>query len=528
MGENMEGRHIGESTHGKSCGQLLYRNLGIVWIQVFSLDLPQQIDSTNFCKAITAEIDSQVFDYRLLDRGLARFRLKGFDVSILLEDGPDKLTIAGSIHLEAAVFFNSTISITYRLVISEEAGFCHANRHLNSDDVIMLSGIPLGIDHSYPSNIANKSPWGVTLKVPSFHVFNLHLNMQGVVVEDPLEIRGRNEVCHDVMARYKSFFARLGAKETPGLVDSKFTVIDIWENFSHEGKSNISFDDLSASDIMRHVEELHKSELMGLLTLYPFEWPYRDEKAFQRVCGENIAVDTDDLVLVSDNVGLIIGTYGLRGAESPTDWHGYLMERRSVDHVSWPECLHILEIAVAQRHTINSALYILHDTNLGAWSTTNHKSTIKRNSLLALSVGKTIINLNMVRISRYAAHKLLYKEISRRLGIKEDLETLITALDRVNTAIGNIDSVDEIKRSRIVRIFLAFITIVSILQVLFEESRIPILRELWGEPVSRIVAIDVLTLVGLGVVLLGGAAVTAGSIRLIATVTKKIRTRHHK
>ena len=55
-------------------------------------------------------------------------------------------------------------------------------------------------------------------------------------------------------------------------------------------------------------------------SLYPEEWPYRMDSSFEDICGKNIAIDTDDLVLANENMSLVIGTYGNRGKEAPTDW----------------------------------------------------------------------------------------------------------------------------------------------------------------------------------------------------------------
>lgn len=89
------------------------------------------------------------------------------------------------------------------------------------------------------------------------------------------------------------------------------------------------FDRMKEDDIIQHIEKFHRSELVGLMTLYPEEWPYRMEKSFGDICGKNIAIDTDDLVLVNENVCVVIGTYGKRGNCAATNWKEHL-GRRSV------------------------------------------------------------------------------------------------------------------------------------------------------------------------------------------------------
>lgn len=84
------------------------------------------------------------------------------------------------------------------------------------------------------------------------------------------------------------------------------------------------------------------------MSLYPEEWPYRMDSSYEDICGKNIAIDTDDLVLANENMSLVIGTYGNRGKEAPTDWKKHLA-RRDRYHVSWPEYLVLVEILLAKK-----------------------------------------------------------------------------------------------------------------------------------------------------------------------------------
>ena len=60
------------------------------------------------------------------------------------------------------------------------------------------------------------------------------------------------------------------------------------------------------------------------MPFYPEKWPYRMDSSFSEICGKNIAIDTDDLVLTNENMSIVFGTYGKRGNESPTDWQEQL------------------------------------------------------------------------------------------------------------------------------------------------------------------------------------------------------------
>src|SRR5262249_61604161 len=104
------------------------------------------------------------------------------------------------------------------------------------------------------------------------------------------------------------------------------------------GHSGAAVSRLDPDAPIRHIAHEHREELIGMMTLYPFEWPYRDPNVFDRICGRNVALDVDDLVLVTPSTCLVLGTYGRRGgAESSTDWQGVLAQTRAGTRVSWPE-----------------------------------------------------------------------------------------------------------------------------------------------------------------------------------------------
>ena len=87
------------------------------------------------------------------------------------------------------------------------------------------------------------------------------------------------------------------------------------------------------------------------MTLYPQERPYRTEESYNDVCGSNIAIDTDDLIILNSVMCMVFGTYGRRAAGSPTDWGDHLEIRKS-HFVSWPEYMLILEMILAKKYKV--------------------------------------------------------------------------------------------------------------------------------------------------------------------------------
>lgn len=72
------------------------------------------------------------------------------------------------------------------------------------------------------------------------------------------------------------------------------------------------------------------------------------DSSFEDICGKNIAIDTDDLVLANENMSLVIGTYGNRGKEAPPTGKNTGPSRDRY-HDSWPEYLVLVEILLAKK-----------------------------------------------------------------------------------------------------------------------------------------------------------------------------------
>lgn len=105
--------------------------------------------------------------------------------------------------------------------------------------------------------------------------------------------------------------------------------------------------------VIEHIEQCHKAELVGLYESLPRRMALPYGFKLRRYLWEKHHIDTDDLVLANENMSLI-GTYGNRGKEAPTDWKKHLA-RRDRYHVSWPEYLVLVEILLA-KNTLSTVL----------------------------------------------------------------------------------------------------------------------------------------------------------------------------
>ena len=198
---------------------------------------------------------------------------------------------------------------------------------------------------------------------------------------------------------------------------------------------------MTEAQIVSHIRDFHKPELIGLMTLYPGEWPYRDAEAYDDVCGENIAIDTDDLVLVNGNMSIVLGTYGRRGDGQETagtvekkgvNWAEHLKERARY-HVSWPEYLLILQMVLAKKYVIGRANDVLIDATLSA-SSTSSLDLIGQNAKLSMRLSRMVLQLDVVKYSKFASHKVMFDRTTRRLNLDNDLDRLNEMMSMVDVA----------------------------------------------------------------------------------------------
>jgi hypothetical protein len=489
---------------GGPCRGLVYNSYCIVWLDVFTAALSRELPSSQFCQPFASEVDREIFDPRFLERGLmSRFRLTGFQVSLKIDSSATSPAITGPVEVVVASYFDSSISITYRLAVGAAPSFCKATAALDSDQLILLAGAPLGCEHWSPATRPREQST-ISPALALCDVTSLHLDSTGQQLLAPQSLVNHENALTEVFGRYRTFLVDKSSPGSPPTYSTTYVVIDVWEDISD---TPTSFDDWAAPAIVEHIAEHHKSELMGILTLYPYEWPYRDQRCFERVAGTNIAIDTDDLVLVSETVTLIVGPYGRRGAEAPTNWSAVLRDR-SIDRVSWPELVHILEIVLAKLHAVRSAFYRLQLADITWRTRRNGKDLIRENSLLALDVGRMLIDLDAVEFSRFASHRLLSRSLEERLGVAAAVAGLSTALAQIDSAVKNIDSIDDLRRSRIVRLFLAFITVASVFQLFFAPTSIPLVADLVSSAAASAV----------GMTLIGGVALATILMALVGGV----------
>lgn len=470
------------------------------------------------------------FVWRFPKKSVYRFSLRGFDFTMPIRPSDDEdfepIDLEGHANVEMSLFFGNTVSITYRFFFDgKTAGIYTPDKKeadAVTDHVIALLSTYLGAE--YWSADSEDGASNINLE-STFIARNFWLDEDGIEVPEAertdLHMHEGGRAFDKIALRYKKFlYNNYSAyredlsfedrrehevyRKNHGISvvnDHHYAMVDIWENVKHMHEhedgtvEDIFFKArnprLSEAEIVNHIREYHKPELIGLMTLYPGEWPYRDGHAYDEVCGENIAIDTDDHVMCGSNLAVVIGTYGRRSdevknnvehkaANDGTDvkkqgvnWEEHLVARAQY-HVSWPEYLMILQMVLAKKHVIGFAKDQMIDVALTARSH-SAEELIGKNADLGMRLSRQVIQLDMVKYSKFSSHQVMFDRTSRRLRLEEDLNALREIIDMVDNSLHNLSDYKAMKSDFLLNMILVVVSVASTFELLFQNSELPFL-----------------------------------------------------
>jgi hypothetical protein len=323
--------------------------------------------------------------------------------------------------------------------------------------------------------------------------------------------------------------------------DSTYVYVDIWESIDHDNSDEFKEHkrNKAAEEVISHIMNHHRKELIGLMSLYPGEWMYRTDESFDDVCGENIAIDVDDLVLANQKICVTLGTYGIRGGDedsedeeyeerdktkAPTDWEKHLLKIRQPLHASWPEHLLILEMLLTKKHTIKYASESLLGSAFSEKATKEPTSAIEENAKLHIDILHTIANLDAVKYVRFVSHKIMHERTSNRLGIDQDRADLEVMMERVDDSLNVIRDTQAIKQDKIMNAILFLISIAALGEVILSDNEFPRLADVVGEESSTPVGNAIIDLSSL--LFIGGICIVGYfAVRFISRLIMKIINR---
>ena len=462
--------------------------------------------------------------------------IRGFDFLMPLrpteEEDFEPIDLTGHVNVEMSLFFGNTVSMTYRfffdgnsskiLSVPENDGEKATDTDATTDHIIALLSTYLGAEYwsadseEGDSNINLESTFIAKdfwidengREVPQDKRVDLYMS-EGGRAFDEIALRYkkflyakytayREGLTKEEMREHEHFRKRNGVSV---INDNHYAMVDIPEFLKHPvEKEDGTVEDLfsktrkpklSEAEIINHIRDYHKPELIGLMTLYPGEWPYRDGASFDEVCGENIAIDTDDQVMVGTNLAVVIGTYGRRSDEvkqgnigeeaqdgtqvqkQGVDWAKHLEERARY-HVSWPEYLMILQMVLAKKYVIGFAKDQLIDVALQARDK-SAEELIGKNADLGMRLSRQIIQLDVVKYSKFASHLVMFERTTRRLHLDEDMEKLKEVTDIVDSSLHNLSDYKAMKSDFLLNMILVIVSVASTFELLFQNAEMPFL-----------------------------------------------------
>ena len=463
------------------------------------------------------------------ERSVRRFSLRGFDFEMDLNPCGDEefppITMHCHVNVELSLFFGHTVSLTYRFLFDRNAGIL--SRPATTDHIIALLSTYLGAEYwsaekeDEASEPGKKKKTDINLE-SGFTIEDFHYDAEGNPLDKGIDLDffGKGRTFEEITTRYKKFIYRhcsvfdlsvpkkeliinkkhIAEMKIDSASDSHYAMVDLWENIMHPdpvtGEDYFSKDrkhPLTEGQIVAHIQNEHKHELIGLMTLYPGEWPYRDPEAFDEVCGENIAIDTDDLVLVNNNMCMVLGTYGRRGSVdgsvdddsatgSAVNWAEHLQERARY-HVSWPEYLMILQMVLAKKYVIGKANDELVNATLSAGRESAYE-LIGKNAELSLRLSQIVLLLDVVKYSKFTSHKVMFDRTTRRLNLDGDMERLNEMMSMVDSSLHNLSDYKAMGSDFMLNFILALISVASTFELFFQNSEMPFLTYFGFETTS--------------------------------------------
>jgi len=515
------------------------------------------------------DVENLLFSARSLkDKHIARYSMRGFDFRIPVRaateaDGKGgykadfpSVDFEGHANVEVSQFFGNIFSVTYRFLFDDhtcrileadesdnERGGAPGRQHVDAETnhLISLLSAYLGAEY-WSEDDFDSAPQGSIDLTNRLIIKNFWLNDEGIEIEPEDEFMYLEEgdrVFDKVALLYKKYLmrkysagpvAKMSLDSVSVAEDSRYAMVDIWESVKHpykvRGRKRDLFADnhrpkLGEAGIINHIRDCHKAELVGLMTMYPAEWPFRADEAFDEVCGENIAIDVDDLVLVGSHMCVVIGTYGRRGdGVNGVNWKKMMMERRFY-HVSWEEYLLVLQFVLAKKHTLSTAM----DRLISLSDMTDidmAKEVIGECAKSALETSMKVIELDVIKHAKFPSHKIMYDRTARRLNVEDDFNRFKDVLDIMSGNLQSLGDYQSVKSDAFMNKLLIAISVVSLFELTYQDNRWPFMKYIFNSDMQGLASWTSFIAGGLAMVALGVVIYKTEFVKkLIKTIKEK-------
>lgn len=87
-----------------------------------------------------------------------------------------------------------------------------------------------------------------------------------------------------------------------------------------------------------------------------------------------------------------------------------------------------------------------------------------------------IVQLNVVKYSKFMSHKVMFDRTTRRLDLENDQKKLIKLMEMTDSSLHNISDYKSVKADMVLNVILAIISVVSTFEILFQNVSLPFLE----------------------------------------------------
>ena len=488
---------------------LSYPHLSIVFIQTFTVGNDGsgfKFDKSGYPYSLHVsieDIDSNVsssiwtIDHLHGENNFYRhYELTGFDFKFDLpfshHDYNSFIHLHGKCKIKVAIFFERTVSITYRFVFDNNS--CFTDRAFNTESVIrFLSEYLLNthfqqpleeddFDEKYFCKLYNLpiNQWGENAQNEKFSTY--------YDVIDHIALRYKRHVLLTMFRpgrEFMDFGDRSLAESISTAKDQKYALVDIWDDVVHplpDGSDLFSKAQygLNETEVFNHLKDSHKKELIGLMTTFE-NWKERSEDIFYTACGEDVSSGAYSYALVGDNVSVLFNL-NHRAMES-NDQYGFLdhlnddINKRKYG-LSWPQYLLILQFLLAKKSIIQHASRVILNNTVRQTGDNKISQLLKKNQDINFRMAKSMLQYDAVQYV-YNPDIKLVERISNRLEVDKERHFFEHNMEIIDKSLRNIK--DEISSSREIsmNIILGIVSVISAFQLFFVGTRMPFLNDFW-------------------------------------------------
>lgn len=452
----------------------------------------------------------------------------GFDIQLPLAYNVEKgefeaFELKGKCLVNMACFFGDTVSLTYHFFFDQQ--MCESSdpfsiwRLIDFLDFYLTTPFYSKVLESTNSITDNSTATftDVPFTEDGTPLFN--------DVEQTIQLNhetGIKEAFASIRQRYKGYIIKHFTKNKAGLsyntkkekknlevseiVDTKYAYVELPRNLQDpqkDGSDYFSLDNefaLSDEEVITHIQESHKKELLSLFSLSAID---DSEGIFETYCGDDILDSSDSMAYVGENVALFIETYSRPKDEEKRmiDWTEET--RKQYDGVCRPDLLMLLQFCLAKKTVVRNASSVLLRNAVSHGNKMDITNVINRNQIITFVLGQSMLQYDAVRY-RHPNFCQIDKRITDRLKVMKDRNEFEYSIRIIDDSLRNIKDGQASSREVTMNIILGIVSVISAFQLFFVGTKMPFLSDFWEIESGTIGALLITIVAGIAIFLVLG------------------------